>query len=229
MNTRLKRNNSSIIALYAAKTELENLLILSCLFSLCLTGFRIFYTKQWLFAWMGWNLFLALVPYLLTRTAIRRPAWIENNRLFAILFTVWLVFLPNSFYIITDLFHLENRKAVPFWYDLALIFSFAWNGILLGVASLRQMESFIQSKWPQVKEWQFVYPIMALNAFGVYIGRYLRYNSWDVVTNFFQFTADMASLAMHPLNNRFEWSMILCYTALLSLVYLALKRAGKVL
>src|SRR6476660_6217742 len=100
MHTRLTRISSSFTALYTAKTELEKLLILSCLFSLCLTGFRVFYAGQYLFIWMGWNLFLAIVPYLLTRTAVRHPAWTENNSFFAFFFTVWLLFLPNSFYII---------------------------------------------------------------------------------------------------------------------------------
>ena len=227
MKTKLKRISSSFIGLYTAKTELEKLLILSCLFSLCLTGFRVFYTGQYLFVWMGWNLFLAIVPYLLTRTALRRPAWIENNSLFALLFTVWLLFLPNSFYIITDLFHLEDRKVVPFWFDLALIFSFAWNGILLGATSIRQMEQMIACKWQRLKEWQFVYPMMLLNAFGIYIGRFLRYNSWDVVAHPFQLTEDLIYLLVHPFRNRFDWSMIVCYAVFMSLIYLALKQISK--
>ncbi len=218
-----------LTVLYHHRTELEKWLMLSCLFSIGLTTFRILYTRQYLFIWLGWNLFLALVPFLLTSAAIRRPQWIERNSRFAVLFTVWLLFIPNSFYIITDLFHLQLRSEVPLWFDLALIFSFAWNGILLGAASIRQMEKMMSVKWPALKEWQFVYPMMLLNAFGVYIGRYLRYNSWDVVANPFQLTEDIIYLLMHPVRHRFDWSMILCYAVFMSLIYVAIKRMSRAL
>jgi uncharacterized membrane protein len=142
---------------------------------------------------------------------------------------VWLLFLPNSFYIITDLFHLQLREGVPYWFDLALIFSFAWNGILLGAASIRQMEKMLSVKWTAIREWQFVYPLMLLNALGIYIGRYLRYNSWDVVANPFQLTEDVFYLLVHPVRNRLDWSMIICYAVFMSLIYLAIKRMSKAL
>lgn len=221
--------NHFLLKLYFAKSELERLLMLSCLFSVGLTAFRIYYTDQWRFAWLSWNLFLALVPYLITRFAIRNPAWIESNRKFVFVFIAWLLFLPNSFYIITDLFHLQTSPFVPLWFDLALIFSFAWNGILLGVVSVRQMEKMMQCHFPKINEWQFIYPLMLLNAFGVYIGRYLRYNSWDVIANPFQLTQDIIYLLLHPVRYRFDWSMILCYSVFMTLIYLAIKRMSKAL
>jgi len=220
---------SFLFKLYLSKTELERLLILSCLFSMGLTAVRIVYTHHLQFAWLTWNLFLALVPYLITRFAVQNISWIEKRWKFALLFAVWLLFLPNSFYIITDLFHLEIANRVPLWFDLVLIFSFAWNGILLGVLSIRMMEKMVQLNFPSVKEWQFVYPLMLLNAFGVYIGRYLRYNSWDVIADPFQLTEDIIYLLIHPLRHRLDWSMILCYSVFMTLIYLAVKRMSKAL
>lgn len=201
--------------------------MLSCFFSIGLTAVRIVYTGQWRFAWLAWNLFLALVPYLITRTLIRRPTWVEHRWLFGGLALGWLLFLPNSFYIITDLFHLEESPYVPFWFDLAILFSFAWNGILLGVVSIRQMEKMMGLHLPRLTEWQFVYPLMLLNALGVYIGRYWRYNTWDVLTNPFGLLTDTVYLLSHPVRNRFDWSMILCYAGLMTLIYLAVKRMSK--
>lgn len=221
--------NHFLFKIYFSKTELEQLLMLSCLFSLGLTAFRILYTDQWRFAWLSWNLFLALVPYLISRFAVRHPAWIEGRLKFAFIFVAWLLFLPNSFYIITDLFHLRSSEHVPLWFDLALIFSFAWNGILLGVVSVRQMEKMVRLHWPRVREWQFIYPLMLLNAFGVYIGRYMRYNSWDVVANPFQLAQDIVYLLLHPVRFRFDWSMILCYAVFMTLIYLAIKKMSKAL
>jgi uncharacterized membrane protein len=218
-----------LLRLYLAKSELERLLMLSCLFSISLTAVRILYTDDWRFIGLSWNLFLALIPYLITRFAIRTPAWIETKWKFAVVFVSWLLFLPNSFYIITDLFHLEISHHIPLWFDLALIFSFAWNGILLGVVSVRQMEKMLQLHFPSVREWQFIYPLMLMNAFGIYIGRYLRYNSWDVIANPFQLLQDIIYLLIHPVRYRFDWSMILCYSVFITLIYLAVKRMSKAL
>jgi uncharacterized membrane protein len=221
--------NSFWLKMFIVKSELEKLLMLSCLFSIGLTGIRILYTNQWRFAWLSWNLFLALVPYLISRFAIHHPSWMERKSRFVLVFVTWLLFLPNAFYIITDLFHLEMAHSIPLWFDLALIFSFAWNGILLGVVSVRQMEKMMRLNFPFITEWQFVYPLMLLNAFGIYIGRYLRYNSWDVIANPFQLTQDIIYMLVHPLRHRFDWSMILCYSVFMTLIYLAIKRMSKAL
>ena len=221
--------NNFLLKIYFSKTELERLLIVSCVFSIALTAIRILYTGNTRFAGLCWNLFLAIVPYLITRFAIRNPLWIERRGKFSFIFISWLLFIPNSFYIITDLFHLEINTGVPLWFDLALIFSFAWNGILLGVISIRQMEKIVRLNFPFIQEWQFVYPMMLLNSFGVYIGRYLRYNSWDVIANPFQLTEDIIYLFFHPIRNRFDWSMIVCYSVFMTLIYLAIKRMSKAL
>lgn len=220
---KLLQNNFLLRQLYFNKSEVERLLMLSALFSICLTCARIIYTGEWLFAWLPWNLFLAFVPYTISRFATRQLSWIENN------FKLALLFIPNAFYIITDLFHLEIRIGIPLWFDLALILSFAWNGLLLGILSVRQMEKIIEVKFPFIKEWQFVYPVMLLNALGIYIGRYLRYNTWDVVTNPFQLTKDIVYLLAHPVRNRFDWSMIICYAVLMALIYLAVKKMSRAL
>ncbi len=89
------------------------------------------------------------------------------------------------------------------------------------------MEQMIACKWQRLREWQFVYPMMLLNAFGIYIGRFLRYNSWDVVARPFQLTEDLIYLLVHPFRNRFDWSMIVCYAVFMSLIYLALKQISK--
>lgn len=223
------QTNFVLRRLYFNKTEMEKLLMLSSLFSMGLTVVRIIYTHEWLFAWLSWNLFLAIVPYLISRFAMSSPSWIENNFKFSLLFIAWLLFIPNAFYIITDLFHLEIRIGIPLWFDLALIFSFAWIGILLGVLSVRQMEKMVQLKLPVVTELQFAVPIMLLNAFGIYIGRYLRYNTWDVVANPFQLTKDIVYMIIHPVHYRFDWSMIVCYAVFMTLIYLAIKRMSKAL
>jgi uncharacterized membrane protein len=212
---------------YLVHSELERTLILSCLFSIGLVFFRGAYADNWRYLSLIWNIFLAFIPYWITRTASIRKAWHQSNIKFIIVFICWLLFLPNSFYIITDLFHLRQQVSIPLWFDLALIFSSAWNGLLMGVLSIRQMEKMIEKKWHLNTEVFFLYPIMLLNAFGIYLGRYLRFNSWDVVTNPNNLIDEIVYLLVHPIRNRLDWGMIFCYAVLMTLIYVTVKRISK--
>ena len=140
---------------------------------------------------------------------------------------VWLLFIPNAFYIITDLFHLHMNSIMPLWFDLVLILSFAWSGMLLGIISVRRMEALFEQHFRKHFDLVFIVPVMALNAMGIYFGRYLRYNSWDVLTNPFDIAGDTINLFVHPLQNRVDWSMICCYAFFLTLVYLTLKKMSR--
>lgn len=208
-------------------TELEQVLLLSAFFSLVLCFARVVCTGELLFVWLLWNLFLAYVPYAVTRALIRRPQWIESRWRFGLLFLVWLLFLPNSFYILTDLFHLDYRAPVPLWFDLALLLSFAWNGLLLGVLSLRQMERILGLFWPRLPVALLAPFLLFLSALGVYLGRYGRYNSWDLFTDPFPLLRDLLYLGLHPLRHSLDWGMIICYALLLSLIYATVKKLGR--
>lgn len=220
---RLLKINLRLRRIVLATSRMDRMLALSCFFSVAIVLLRVLYTGVPTFLFLIWNLFLAWIPYLITKTMMCRIDWLEGNMRFATGFAVWLLFIPNSFYIITDLFHLEER-GVPLWFDLVLIFSFAWNGLMLGVHSIQRMEFMIRLQWNISSEWIFVIPVMALNALGIYIGRYLRYNSWDVITNPWSLSEDMLFLVVHPFRNRFDWSMIACYSILLSIVYASVQR-----
>lgn len=224
---RVLKNYSLANRIYFNKSEVERVLILSCFFSIALCFARVVYTGELTFLSLIWNLFLAFIPFCISKFLIRHPQWIEKNKRFMLTAIVWLLFIPNSFYIITDLFHLEERSNIPMWFDLALIFSFAWNGLLMGILSLRQMEKILAAKWQMNTEAYFIYPFMLLNAFGIYLGRYLRYNSWDVISNPLALARDIFYLIIHPIRYRLDWSMILCYAVFMSLLYLSLKKIGK--
>src|SRR6476661_5843672 len=86
---------------WLALSEPEKIIFICALFSMGLLFFRVGYTGQFSFLFLAWNLFLALIPY----TISLRIKDISGNRLlFGVAFTTWLLFLPNSFYILTDLF-----------------------------------------------------------------------------------------------------------------------------
>lgn len=213
------------------RTEIDRLLTACIFFSCALVALRVIHTGRMLFAFMVWNLFLAYIPYALSNWLTAFPHRVQQPFFRYSIFIVWLLFLPNCFYILTDLYHLHNYRhpLVPEWFDLALIFSGAWNGLLLGVLSLHQMEKLFRPQPAAGINWRFIVPIMALNAFGVYVGRYLRYNSWDIISNPFQLISDIVSMIIHPFRHQYAWDMILCYTTLLIFIYSMMKKIGRAL
>ncbi|HWB90524.1 MAG TPA: DUF1361 domain-containing protein [Puia sp.] len=218
------------------RSELDRLLAASSIFSVVLVLLRIIHLHKFMFVWMIWNLFLAYIPYVIStalsiRVARPRRSRRSDRLLFLSLFLSWLLFIPNTFYILTDLYHLIDCRdpRIPEWYDLALIFSFAWNGLLLGVLSVRQMEKLLLPITGTFFGNVFIYLVMALNALGVYTGRYLRFNSWDILTNPFELAGNILDLVVHPFQSHQAWGMIACYTILLSFIYNMLKKISHAL
>ena len=124
----------------SVSTTIHQWLLLSSCFSCLLLVVRMIVTNSIEYIFLPWNLFLAFIPYWITWWMIRNVSIIENKIKLVMALATWLLFIPNSFYIITDLFHLTHIESAPLWFDLLLIFSFAWNGILCGIISLRRVE-----------------------------------------------------------------------------------------
>jgi uncharacterized membrane protein len=132
-----------------------------------------------------WNLFLAWVPlgfswvaYTASSTHLRKPIRITVMGICAIL---WLVFFPNSLYIMTDYEHLAlaYSKSTT-WYDVLMLNWFSWSGLFLGIASLYFMQKIVARRLGSVAEWLFVVAVTAISSLGIYTGRFLRWNSWDI-------------------------------------------------
>jgi uncharacterized membrane protein len=138
-------------------------------------------TMDYLF--LLWNLFLAWLPLTMAYTA-SSFAFRRRYLLLIVLpaAALWLLFFPNAPYILTDLFHLRHpREHVPVWFDTLLINWFAWTGLLLGVFSLFLMHDIVRRAFGRITGWLFVFIVGTLCGVGIYIGRFLRWNSWDVL------------------------------------------------
>ena len=143
-----------------------------------------------------WNLLLAWLPWVLSAFCAARP----RSLLTLLAFTgPWLLLLPNAPYLITDLVHLKERHGVPLSFDVLIFTAFALAGCVLGWSSLRHMhESWATRFSPRVA---FVADLtfIALTGFGVYLGRFLRFNSWDVVTDPLSLFSTALDTATEPL------------------------------
>ena len=213
---------------FSFKLTMQHLLIVSCGFSCLLLCARIFITGDMTYLFLVWNLFLAFVPYAITQWMFFNSSAIESKAKLATILFLWLLFIPNSFYIVTDLFHLDNFDSAPKWFDLLLIFSFAWNGIVLGIVSIRSIEMILERITGRGFSLFIVFIVMWLNAFGIYIGRYLRFNSWDIVAQPFSLFKEMFEVLFHPLNNKMEWGMIAVYAVFMTVLYITIKKLGEI-
>ncbi|HLG39765.1 MAG TPA: DUF1361 domain-containing protein [Chitinophagaceae bacterium] len=201
--------------------------IASCLFGFILLCARVIATAKITYVFLLWNLFLAYIPYAISHWLCNNIHIVGNRIKLAAIVVVWILFIPNSFYILTDLFHLGRHQSAPKWFDLLLILSFAWNGLLFGIASLQKMELVLQATSGKKASLLFVFAVMWLIALGIYVGRFLRYNSWDIITQPFSLFGEILEMLMHPFQNKMEWGMILCYATFMSLLYITIKKMSE--
>ena len=157
-------------------------LVLSVGFALSVLLIRIQMTYSLFYVFLVWNLVLATVPYAITQYLKFRSAPSKLNVSAILSFCLWLLFLPNSPYIITDLVHLHNDSSHLIWLDLFLVFVFALNGLLLGLLSLMDMFRIIGRRYGLKVASTLMFFCCLLSGYGVYLGRFLRFNSWDALT-----------------------------------------------
>lgn len=142
------------------------------------------------------------------------------------------IVLPNSPYIVTDLFHLKHQASMPLWFDTLLVFSFAANGLLLFYDVLLKMHRFLENQLSKIWAILGIIAIIFLNGFGIYLGRFLRFNSWDIVANPFGLISEIADRFIHPFSHSRTWGVTLSYGMLFLVGYvmvLILSRERKVI
>lgn len=154
-----------------------------------------------MFVFLTWNLFLAWIPFLLAFVLSEMNDNGTSRIKKLAVFSGWLLFFPNSPYILTDLFHLRLRSEIPIWFDLVLILSFAWNGLLLGYSSLMEIQKVLRTRLSAGIVNFFIAGLLVLCSFGIYLGRYPRYNSWDILTNPITLFSDIFNMIIDPMNN----------------------------
>ncbi|MEZ4677591.1 MAG: DUF1361 domain-containing protein [Caldilineaceae bacterium] len=214
---------------YHDKLPLLAILLLSSGLSIAMLSARVWYSGYTTYSFLIWNLFLAWIPLCsaLGFWALPRSRTPGVGLLSFALFLCWLAFFPNAPYIVTDFLHLTERNNVPLWYDLLLIFSFAWNGLVLGFTSLWIVQVVIAQRWGQWLSWFIVLCTLAVSGFGIYLGRFLRWNSWDLLTNPQLLAADIVHLVSNPLAHPRTVVMTLLFSSFLMLAYLTLNLLGR--
>ena len=167
-------------------------LVLASVLGVVLIAVRMILTWHGQHLFLVWNLFLAWIPVALA-------LWLEERdqrglargwRLWAATFA-WLMFFPNAPYILTDLKHLKLATRPHWWTDLIIILLFAFTGLVLAFLSLHRMHALVARRRGWIAGWTFALGVVFLSGFGVYLGRFERWNSWDVLTQPLAMAADV--------------------------------------
>jgi uncharacterized membrane protein len=139
-------------------------------------------------------------------------------------FISWLLFLPNAPYLITDLIHYEPRKDFPGWADILLVTSASWNGLLLGFISIMMIEDWLSIYFKTIIQNFIVIFCLGLTGYGIYLGRYLRYNTWDVITNPVPLFYDTMSTVMSPFHHPRAWGFTILFGFMYAIFYYTLRQ-----
>jgi len=140
---------------------------------------RVHETGSSYYRFLIWNLTLAWVPFVLAVAAYARARQ-RVDVLVWVLLVPWLLFFPNAPYLLTDFIHLDEGPA-PLWYDALMLSAFAWTGLMLGFGSLYLVQTILRRAVGDSIAWAGVLGALALASLGVFIGRFIRFNSWDAL------------------------------------------------
>ena len=173
-------------------------LIVATLLCVAMVGTRALWMHRLSYGFLLWNLFLAWLPLAIALFAAEeyRKAGRLEWRL-GTLAVAWLIFFPNAPYIFTDLIHLARFRQ-HYWVDLVLVLTCALTGLVVGFISFFLMQSVVKRLYGSRWSWGFVVGASLLSGFGIYIGRILRFNSWDVVVRPVAFSREIGRWASDP-------------------------------
>jgi uncharacterized membrane protein len=194
-----------------------------------LVRFRALEVGSTQYAFLIWNLFLAWIPFIIAY--VTYITTIPRRWLYVIVPAsafLWLIFFPNAPYILTDLQHLRYAgEGAPVWYDVIMLIWFVFTGLFLGMVSLFLMQEIVRREFGRWFGWGFVLAVAGLTSMGVYMGRFLRWNSWDILQNF----GDMAQFTLyyiiHPTGRSLVFASL--FSTFFLFVYLLLYAFGHLL
>jgi uncharacterized membrane protein len=196
-------------------------LVFSSLFAVALIVVRVSLMKRPAYGFLVWNLFLAWIPYgsalLLDAVHRFRPQRTGWQVAFGI---AWLLFFPNAPYIVTDFLYFQQILPLTWWYDLVLLLTFSWTGCFLAVVSLRIVHLRLEERIGAVRSWLFALAVIGLSGFGIYLGRFLRWNSWDILTRPEKLLMDVVAPFLDPFGHKRAIAVTILFGAFLFICYI---------
>ena len=205
------------------------LLVVASAICLFLAAIRMSRSDSARYGFLLFNLMLAWIPFLSAALAYALVN-VRKRILYLLVFVsaaAWLLFFPNAPYILTDFQHLSVvTDGIPVWYDVILLVWFAWTGLLLGIVSLYLMQEIIMGMLGKAVSWLFVIAVIIMSSFGVYVGRFMRWNSWDAWKNPIPLLLDIWEQVRHPLANKDTYIFTMIFSMLVLFIYITVTLVG---
>lgn len=198
--------------------------VLLSAFGLGLVVARVASTHSPAYSFLAWNLFLAWIPYTLSRVLVWVRAKNMHSAWVGAVGLAWLLFLPNAPYLVTDVMHLRTAHGAPLWFDAVMLMTFGWTGLALGIESLAIVAKLVAAKAGVAIARTFVVVVALLSGYGIYLGRFVRLNSWDVARHPGWFLREAAEPLVHPLDTMRAWNVTLVVAGLFVLGYATMRR-----
>lgn len=199
-------------------------LSLALLSALCclLLIIRAVQTEQIRGLFLLWNLFLAWIPLffaLLARRLSSSTMVTKSKQLFILVnLGLWLLFFPNAPYLITDLIHLGEFERHILWFDTVGFFIAALAGICTGLYSLKVIHQVLNQFINNVLAWIVISASIVLSGFGLYLGRFAKFNSWDLFTHPFY----LFRKSFQELQNPLAIQTTLVFTLVVAVLYVSM-------
>lgn len=194
-----------LIQIIDRKFYLISLTFIGCVLLLI----RVKWTYSFFLTFLIWNLILGWVP--LGIAVLTKKLHSLSILKLSLLTSIWLLFLPNAPYIITDFIHLQLSPKYFIWYDAILIFIFALAGLYCYIASFKEMCVLWQPHLSKRGLQVIHFCIPFVTAFGIYLGRFLRFNSWDVMTAPQHLIQKIGALVFNPADYKLAWLFIITF------------------
>lgn len=214
----------------SARGQFMVALLVSSLVGVGLYGYGAWRNESLEFGYLLWNLVLAWLPLLLAARLVlilRRKRWSSWEGL--TLSLLWLVFLPNSFYIISDLIHLQGAERVDLLADVVMFMSFIFTGLVLGFSSLYLVHLQLKRHLARRTAAGWIMAVLWLCSVGIYIGRDLRWNTWDILVNPGGLLFDISDRLLHPAAYPQMFVTIFSFFVVLTSLYAVILRGADLL
>lgn len=199
----------------------ERLMMFLGMFCFGLLLYRCIFSLSFHYTFFLWNLLIAFVPYIATKHLLKCKTF--NVKAFILLFT-WLMFFPACIYLFTDMLQMKRTDNFSIVYDAALFSAFAFTGLLPGLISLKNMETFLKRYVSPGFVKGSVLFFIFLSSYGICLVRFLHLKSWNVITDFKLMLNASEYNILDPRDHMHVWLSIFIVMLLVDMAYAALKR-----
>ena len=199
----------------------ERMMIFSALLSFGFLFYRCIFAENFHYTFLLWNMLIAFLPYIISKKLVSVK---ENSFASYLLLFGWLVFFPACIYPLADVLHMQQASNFSFVYDAIMFFSFAVTGLLPGLISLKNVETFLKKHTSGLLTKLSVVFFIALSSYSACVVRFLHLKSWNVLSDFKRMYAASIRDISDPLAHFRIWAYLIVLVLAIDVMYAVFKR-----